>query len=168
VIKINKKTPSGVKGVLDKRGATKVVPKSVPPEDSPEATVLAFVFATAYVVGAADGELSDEEYGALGQTLADVTGLDITQEQLESMLEASDAALREKGYEGAIEELAAMAEDPELRRAAYTIAAAVGCADGALADEEVAVFSALADAYEIPEAEATAIIEECAAAYEAG
>ncbi|MBL8681872.1 MAG: tellurite resistance TerB family protein [Myxococcales bacterium] len=167
MIKI-KKTPPGVKGMLEGRGATKLIPKNVPPRNSPEDIALTFVFATAYVVGAADGELTDEEYETLGQMLADVTGLDISAEQLDSMLEASDKVLQEQGYESAIEELSHMAPDPELRRSAYTIAVAVGCADGALADEEVAVFSALADAYEIPEEEATAIIDECAAAYSNG
>lgn len=154
--------------MLEGRGTTKLIPKSVPPRHSPEDIALTFVFATAYVVGAADGELTDEEYETLGQTLADVTGLDVTAEQLDTMLEASDKVLQEQGYESAIEQLAGLVSDPDLRRAAYTIAAAVGCADGVLGDEEVAVFSALADAYEIPEAEATSIIDECAAAYQNG
>jgi tellurite resistance protein len=168
MIKIHKKTPPGVKSVLEQRGATKVLPKAPPPEDSPEAEALAFIFGTAYLVGAADGELSDEEYDVLGQMLADITDLPITAEQLDTMLEAADSALEQHGYEGALEALASMHEDPDLRRSAYAIAVAVGCADGVLTDEETAVFAALADVFEIPEDEAGAIIEECAAAYAAG
>jgi tellurite resistance protein len=163
-----KKAPKGVKNVLDKRGATKVLPKRAPEPESAEFEVYAFAFGTAYLVGAADGELSDEEYNMLGQMMADLLEVDLTAEQLDELLENADAALTEHGYEGAIEELAGLQSDPDLRRAAFTIAAAVGCADGALDDAETGLFTALADAYGIDEAEAQAIVDECVAAYEAG
>jgi uncharacterized tellurite resistance protein B-like protein len=168
MIKIHKKAPPGVKSVLEQRGATKALPKEPPPEDSPEAEALAFVFGTAYLVGAADGELSDEEYDVLGQMLADITELPITGEQLDALLDAADSALEQHGFEGALDALASMQEDPDLRRSAYAIAVAVGCADGVLTDEETSMFAALADAFDIAEDEAEAIIEECIAAYAAG
>lgn len=163
-----KKAPKGVKNVLDKRGTKSVLPKEPPQPDNAEHGVYAFAFGTAYLVGAADGELTDEEYNMLGQVMADLLEIELSSEVFDELLGEADAALQEHGFEGAIEQLANAHTDPQLRRAAFTIAAAVGCADGALADEELAVFTALADAYEIDENEANAIIDECVQAYQNG
>ncbi len=162
-----KKAPAGVKSVVNKRGGTKVLPKRAPQADADAAehAVYAFVFGTAYLVGASDGELSDDEYNALGQMTADLLEITLTGEQLDEILGEADKALEEHGFEAAIEQLAASHTDPELRRAAFTIAVAVGCADGELSDEEVAVFEGLADAYGIDTDEANAIIDECTEAY---
>lgn len=162
-----KKAPAGVKNILDKRGVTKVLPKKTPAPATADASVLAFAFGTAYLVGAADGELTDEEYDTLGQLLADITELEISAEMLDELLEEANSGIEAKGFEGAIEELAAAHTDPKLRRAAFTLAAAVGCADGELGDDEL-TFHAIADAYEIDEAEANSILDECAEAYDAG
>jgi tellurite resistance protein len=160
-----KKAPAGVKSVLDKRGATKMLPRKAPDPDTAEHGAYAFVFGTAYLVGASDGELTDEEYNMLGQMMADLLEINLTSDQLDELLAEADEALAEHGFEGAIDQLAESHSDPDLRRAAFTLAVAVGCADGALSDEEIAVFQGLADAYEIDAEEANAIIDECVEAY---
>jgi tellurite resistance protein len=155
----------GVLTALARHGAEGVLPTDPPEAETDAGRALAFVVGTAFLVAAADGSLAVIERTALIRTMNEVVGLSLDERAWSEFLRDANHALTKYGYAAAIADLARQETAPARRRAAFIVAAAVACADGALTDEEAAVFESLAVAYEIAPATAQAIVEQMAQSY---
>jgi uncharacterized tellurite resistance protein B-like protein len=116
----------------------------------------------AFLVAAADGELSAVEGEQLAAAMIDLTEGQIPDEEIEALIDAFLEALHEEGFEARIKSVAQSLDSPELRRAAFALAAGIACVDGKILAEEVEIFEALAKAFEIPTGEIDSILKQVA------
>ncbi|MDP3277230.1 MAG: tellurite resistance TerB family protein [Deltaproteobacteria bacterium] len=115
---------------------------------------------TAFLMAAADGELSDIEREQLIATIEYISNRQTPREQLDETIDQLIAALEADGWEERIRAVASSLEDPIARRNAYRLAAGISFIDGEVQEEEARLFSLLAAAFEIPSEEAERILVE--------
>lgn len=115
---------------------------------------------TAFLMAAADGQLSESEYQQLCATIGYVTAGQVATDQIESMVAQLVEALQTDGWEGRITAVAQNLGDPTTRRNAYRLAAGVSFIDGEVQESEARLFALLAEAFEIPADEASKILAE--------
>lgn len=115
---------------------------------------------TAFLMAAADGELSDLEMAHLATTVEALTGDQVGSVPLEVMLAQLLESLQSDGWSARIEAVARSMPNPLDRRNAYRLAAGVSFVDGVVQQAEVQLFGLLAEAFGIPTDEASHLLEE--------
>lgn len=120
------------------------------------------VIAAAYWVATADDELSDEEYDGLVDTLSELLGDDVDEDELESRMLAWDAEIEadEEAFVGRA--VAAIGTGP-MRRQALEIATVVAAADDDLSDDEEEALGDLSSRLGFADRESERIIERALA-----
>lgn len=134
-------------------------PELSPEEEQTAEQVLA-TFEAAFLVAAADGELSDDEVGELSELLAHMTDGQVGEADLAELIDTYAEALQTDGFEGRVGAVAETLTDADMRRAAFVTASGLAYVDGEIHEAEEQVFTALADAFEIPEAEANELLDK--------
>jgi uncharacterized tellurite resistance protein B-like protein len=115
---------------------------------------------TAFLMAAADGDLSDAEHEQLCATIAHITSGGATAEQIEGMVDQLVESLHADGWDTRIGSVAKSLADPIARRNAYRLAAGVSFVDGEVQEAEARLFGLLAEAFQIPTEEASQILVE--------
>jgi uncharacterized tellurite resistance protein B-like protein len=115
---------------------------------------------TAFLMAAADGELSGIEQEQLVATIEYIAGERYETDRIRAMLDQLLESLQADGWETRIAAVAGSLTDPEARRNAYRLAAGVSFVDGEVQESEERLFGLLAQAFEIPEKEAEWILTE--------
>ena len=115
---------------------------------------------TAFLMAAADGELSSIEQEQLVATVEHIAGEKYDADRIRGMLDQLLESLEADGWETRIKAVAGSLADPEARRNAYRLAAGVSFVDGEVQESEERLFGLLAQAFEIPEKEAEWILTE--------
>lgn len=115
---------------------------------------------TAFLMAAADGELSNIEFDQLVATIEYVAGAQYTQDQLRTMINQLVDTLGSDGWEKRIAAVKADLTNTTARRNAYRLAAGVSFIDGEVQENEARLFGILAEAFEIANDEASALLTE--------
>jgi tellurite resistance protein len=115
---------------------------------------------TAFLMAAADGSLSDIEREQLVATMEFITDRKVARARLDEIVGQLLEALSTDGWEARIQAVATSLEDPLARRNAFRLAAGISFIDGEVQPEEAELFTLLANAFEIPQTEAEAILVE--------
>jgi uncharacterized tellurite resistance protein B-like protein len=115
---------------------------------------------TAFLMAAADGNLSDIEREQLVATMEYITDKKVSREKLDETVGQLLEALATDGWEARINAVASSLSDTLARRNAYRLAAGISFIDGEVQAEEAQLFTLLAKAFEIAEAEAEGILVE--------
>jgi uncharacterized tellurite resistance protein B-like protein len=115
---------------------------------------------TAFLMAAADGDLSALETDQLVATIGYVAKDRYDGAQIRTMLEQLLGALQTDGWDNRIAAVAKSLQDGTARRNAYRLAAGVAFVDGQVQEGEARLFALLAQAFEIPEKEASWILTE--------
>ncbi|MDP3274405.1 MAG: tellurite resistance TerB family protein [Deltaproteobacteria bacterium] len=157
------KASEEVKRALQERG---LLAERRPEDESQTAAhtsidVLRFYCQIAFLIASSDGVLSEEEHYAIGSLLRSLLDVEVSQDALDEWVDQVDQVVQNHGVETAMGMLAASMTEPSVRRSALAIAAAVGCVDGPLCEEEVSVFESLADAFDIDDGDAREVLETC-------
>lgn len=113
-----------------------------------ESTLLAATVEAAYLVAAADGEVTQEEADTLTEGLYKLTN--ITQETLSTLFEVAAARHENEGQDNRIKALGTDIPDAEHRRGAFLVAAAVSWKGGGIGVKQGLALQALARAFDIP------------------
>lgn len=124
-----------------------------------EGDILWAITMSAYLMAAADGEISEEEFDTLGQTLAEISESDVDVDDVAELLESMEE-VRQEGFDFCVQEVRNRLPTRELREAAIVIAGAVAFVDGELTRSEEKTFRKLSHALGFSEEEATALVEE--------
>ena len=90
----------------------------------------------AYLLAAADGELSEDEESTLAETLVKVTGDAFEPTEFMAMINAFEEALRQDGLTGRLNALATSLPDLDARREVLAFAVLIALCDRHLADAE--------------------------------
>lgn len=115
---------------------------------------------TAFLMAAADGELSEIEHEQLVATIEQVAGEAYDVARIRATLDQLLESLEADGWETRIAAVAQSLTDPDARRNAYRLAAGVSFVDGEVQESEERLFGLLAQAFEIPPKEAEWILTE--------
>jgi len=129
-------------------------------EASDPSVTLGAMIESAFLMAAADGELSEIEQQQLIATIEYIAGEAYNAAQIETMLGQMLDALKADGWEVRIRALADSLTAPDARRNAYRLAAGVSFIDGEVQAGEERLFGLLAEAFEIPSSEASWILSE--------
>lgn len=113
----------------------------------------------AFLAAAADGELADAEVHTLVGNLQAWLGEEL---DAELVVKLFSHLAEQRGREGTAARLTAAASslDAESRRIAYKLACITTLCDHEVHDDELGFLGTIADAFEIPEAEAQATFDE--------
>jgi tellurite resistance protein len=117
----------------------------------------------AFLLAAADGELSEQEENTLAETIGYVTGEVLEPDEFMGMIDGFAAALSDDGFSGRVEALKGVLPDEAARREVLAFAALVALCDRNLADSERAALGQLGEAFGIAKeavAETVAAIEK--------
>lgn len=114
----------------------------------------------AFLLAAADGDLSEDEEMTLSETLRDVTGNMYEPEEFMEMLHSFEEALREDGREVRLKTLAGSLPDEAARRAVLSFAVLVALCDHHLADSEQTLLLAMGSAFGFQQDAVEAVINE--------
>jgi tellurite resistance protein len=112
-------------------------------ERSKSQTFVEAAVTAAFVIAAADGTASAEEYDALRDRLEILGGVD--SEKIDEYFTAAANQLEGKGFATPIAHVAALVDDKEGARAAFVLAMAIALADDDVSAEEREVAKELAD-----------------------
>lgn len=112
----------------------------------------------AFLVAAADGEMSDEEESTLGETINHVTGEPLEPAEFMEMLDSFAQALDDDGLHGRITALAKALPDDPARREVLAFSILVALCDRNLAASEKKVLIEMGNAFGIYEDEIEQII----------
>ena len=123
-------------------------------------TTLGGMIETAFLMAAADGELSEIEQEQLVATIDHIAGEKYDSDRIRTMLDQLLESLEADGWETRIAAVAQSLTDAEARRNAYRLAAGVSFVDGEVQESEERLFGLLAQAFEIPPKEAEWILTE--------
>lgn len=115
---------------------------------------------SAFLMAAADGELSQSEYEQLVATIEYLTSKRFAGDQLRGLIAQLTESLQNDGWQARIDAVAATLTDPIARRNAYRLAAGVSFIDGEVQPDEERLFGLLAEAFAIPTDEASQILVE--------
>jgi tellurite resistance protein len=113
-----------------------------------ESTLLAGTVEAAYLMAAADGEVTQEEADAIADGLYKLTN--ISQETLGTLFGVATARHENEGQAARITALGGDIPDAEHRRGAFLVAAAVSWKGGGIGVKQGLALQALARAFEIP------------------
>lgn len=102
---------------------------------------------TAYIIAAADGQLSDGESGEIVEGLVGLTDGAIPADEVVDMLDRVKGAVEEEGQKARFAEIAGIVGDEELRDALYLVACAVAWKDGGIGEKQGLAVRALKDAF---------------------
>lgn len=114
----------------------------------------------AFLLGAADGELSEEEVTTLGETIAYVTGEAMDPDDFVEMIDAFAEALSESTLVERAKAIATAVPDVAARREVLTFAVTIALCDDDFADTERAAVASLAEAFGLGKAEADKVLAE--------
>ncbi len=123
------------------------------------------VIAAAYWVATWDDELSDEEYDGIVDTLGELLGDEVDEEELEAKMLAWDEEI-EADYEAFVARAVEAIGTGPMRRQALEIATVVAAADDDLSDDEEEALGELATALGYADRESERIIERALASLE--
>lgn len=123
------------------------------------------VIAAAYWVATWDDELSDEEYDGIVDTLGELLGDEVDEEELEAKMLAWDDEI-EADYEAFVARAVEAIGTGPMRRQALEIATVVAAADDDLSDDEEEALGELATALGFADRESERIIERALATLE--
>lgn len=101
----------------------------------------------AFLLAAADGDLSEDEEVALSETLREITGGMFEPEEFVQMLHAFEEALQEDGLASRLQTLASSLPDEPARRVVLSFAVLVALCDRHLADAEWSALQAMGAAF---------------------
>ena len=112
------------------------------------------------VVASADGKLSVEERGFLHEAFAAIPAFEkLPSETIDQIVLEALQGIAEEGPEASIVQVAEELPSPELRRAAFSLAAAVALSDERLMRSEADTLALLASGLGLSEGEAKKIID---------
>lgn len=111
----------------------------------------------AFLIAAADGELSEDEESTLSETMGYVTGEVLEPDAFMEMIDSFASALAEDGLEARLAALAAAVPDEAARREVLAFAALLAICDHNLVETEQRVLLAMGQSFALVEAEVLAI-----------
>jgi hypothetical protein len=112
----------------------------------------------AFLMAAADGEISVPEYEQLVTTIEHATSKRLPPGRVRSLITRLTDSLKIDGWEKRLAAIAESISSPGSRRVAYRLAAGVSFIDGWVQDDEARLFGLLAESFEIPLDEASSIL----------
>jgi tellurite resistance protein len=118
---------------------------------------------TAYIIAAADGQLSDGEASEIVSGLVALTDGQVSAEEVGDMLDRVRGAVEEEGQKARFSEIAGIIEDSELRDALYLVACAVAWKDGGIGEKQGLAVRALKDAFGYSEHKHQALLAQARA-----
>jgi tellurite resistance protein len=124
----------------------------------PEAARLHALLEVAYLAASADDQLADQEIDHLVANLQSWLGAELEPAFLVELFEHLAKQLAADGFQGRLTATAA-ALDPDSRRVAYKLACVTALCDHEVHDDELKFLGGIADAFEIPAAEAQEICD---------
>jgi tellurite resistance protein len=113
-----------------------------------ESTLHAAMIEASYLIGLADGEMSQAEADAMTEGMYALTN--ISQENVQTLLQVAGARVENEGKEARTSAIGQDITDPDLRRGTFLVAAAVSWKDGGIGVKQGLALQALARAFEIP------------------
>jgi DnaJ-domain-containing protein 1 len=111
----------------------------------------------AFLISAADGELSEDEESTLSETMGYVTGEVLEPDAFMEMIDSFASALADDGLDARLSALAAAVPDEAARREVLAFAALLALCDHNLVETEQRVLSAMGQAFALSEAEVQSI-----------
>ncbi|MCS6902211.1 MAG: hypothetical protein RMJ98_21470 [Myxococcales bacterium] len=114
----------------------------------------------AFLLAAADGELSADEEIALSETLHEITNGGFEPEEFMEMIHTFEKALQEDGPNERLQALAASLPDEPARKAMLSFAALVALCDHHLADAEWKALQAMGTAFGLPVSVVEGLVNE--------
>lgn len=114
----------------------------------------------AFLLAAADGDLSEDEELALSETLREITGGMFEPEEFVQMLHTFEEALEEDGLAERLKALAGSLPDEPARRAVLSFAVLVALCDHHLADTEWKALQAMGAAFGFPASVVEGLVNE--------
>ncbi len=124
-----------------------------------DATRLHTMLEVAFLAAAADGEFSEDEIRNLSANLQAWVGAELDAAFFGAVFADLAAQVGAQGFDARLA-AAAAALDPESRRVAYKLACVTVLCDLEVRDEELAVLSRIATAFDIPQDEGQATFDE--------
>jgi hypothetical protein len=115
-----------------------------------QSTRLLAVVEAAYIVSAADGVLSEAETQKITQGIRAIAEGVTTDEQVQTMLEIAADRIKGEGVQARADAVAEVIQDPELRRAAFMVAAAASWLDRGIGVKQGLALQAVSKAFDIP------------------
>ncbi|MCC6648833.1 MAG: TerB family tellurite resistance protein [Polyangiaceae bacterium] len=122
----------------------------------------------AFLLGAADGELSEEEVSTLGETIAFVTGEAMDPSEFVEMIDAFAEALADSSIAARARAIAEALPDAAARREVLVFAVTIALCDDDFAQTEREAVSTLAAALGLGDGEAAKVLAEVEQALAAG
>lgn len=113
----------------------------------------------AFLVSAADGELSAEEESTLGETIGEVTGDVLPPEEFMAMINSFAKALAEDGVEGRARAMAAVLPDEAARKEVLAFAALLALCDHDLHKNEEDVLYLMGKAFSFDEDQVIKVVK---------
>ncbi|MFO0660208.1 MAG: hypothetical protein U0165_10305 [Polyangiaceae bacterium] len=113
----------------------------------------------AFLVAAADGELSEDEEVTLAETISHVTGEVLAPDEFVAMIDAYAEALSEDGVARRLEVLAEQLPDAPARREVLAFASLLALCDHNLVDDERGMLFAMGKAFALDDAAVRSVIE---------
>jgi uncharacterized tellurite resistance protein B-like protein len=112
-----------------------------------------------YLMMSADGKITSSERDVLKGALRKLSGDALRGAQIEALVDAAAAKVREEGRERRMQDVARELHDDRARaEVAFVLAAAVAFADNAIADEENDTLNTLAEGLNIDESRADELL----------
>jgi hypothetical protein len=136
-----------------------ILGEKVPDGIAAEASRLHSILEVAFLAAAADGKLADDEIRNLTANLQAWLEADLEADFFVATFAELAGLLAGEGQAARLAKAAA-ALDADSRRAAYVLACVTVLCDLEVHDDELLVLGKIADAFEIPEAEAQATFDE--------
>jgi tellurite resistance protein len=127
-------------------------------DDQQPALERAAMIEVACLMSLADEQITPEEFEHLAVTIGYITQRKVEGERVRAIVMSLVERLRDEGWAGRLTEIAQTLRDPEARRRAFRMAAAVSFVDGAIQEQEGNLFALLAEHLEIPRAEAARLL----------
>jgi hypothetical protein len=112
----------------------------------------------AFLVAAADGELSEDEEVTLAETIAHVTGEVLAPDEFVAMIDAYAEALSEDGAPKRLTVLAEQVPDAPARREVLAFASLLAVCDHNLVDDERGMLFAMGKSFGFDESEVRAVL----------
>jgi uncharacterized tellurite resistance protein B-like protein len=114
----------------------------------------------AFLVAAADHQLSDRELEQLSALFFDLSAGEIPQDVIDDWFDLWAEGLVREGFHDTARRLGTSMHSDEFRRMAFVAAAGIAYVDGEIHDAEVEMFHSLAEAFRIPRPEAALLLEQ--------
>lgn len=119
------------------------------------------LFEAAFLVAAADGQLTDVEAGRLADGIAELSGADVSDEELDRLIDYYTAVLERDGYDARLAAVGqSVAGSGENARAAFVFASGLAYCDGEVTREEEDTFYDLAAALQLSDADAEELLDQ--------